>query len=251
MAFVHQHQVVRLEGLHRNGFFTGFFPQLVYIDDLHAGSGEQLPPILDEQTAFDTRLGQLLLVLHRQALVRGQQNNPVEVPVPSGFLQVMLELQDVDVHDQGLATASGDPDGQLVQVAFFKGRDVLAFRQPLVERFTKPVQVCAQGRPIAKIPLQVMFGEQQGQVLEIQRIQGVSAVVTPFGDSAPVTDDVVIILTQLIIFDFPALLRHPGHQFVNEFTAVLLIETNEMIGGKGIAHRLQCFSAELRQHPVA
>ena len=38
---------------------------------------------------------------------------------------------------------------------------------------------------------------------------------------------------------------------MDKFTAVLLIETDEMIGGKGIAHRLQRFRAELRQHPAA
>ena len=101
-------------------------------------------------------------MLYRQAFVGRQQDHPVKVPVASDLFQIMPKLQDIDMHDQGLAAAGGDPDGQFIQVVLDKWRDALAFGQFLIENLTKSIKIRTQGRPITEITVKIVLGEQQG-----------------------------------------------------------------------------------------
>ena len=41
MTFVHQHEVVALEGIHRHGLLAAGFAQFVNVDDVYAPAGEE------------------------------------------------------------------------------------------------------------------------------------------------------------------------------------------------------------------
>jgi adenine-specific DNA-methyltransferase len=114
--------------------------------------------VLVEGMGIDARLAELLQMLTRKALVRGQENDPIgeDVSVPS--LEIMQVLQDVDMQDQRLAAAGRIPEGQLVQVV---GDVVLEILRPVLfpVRGHVRVQAVQQVLPPAEIPVEIDLGE--------------------------------------------------------------------------------------------
>ena len=145
------------------------------------------------------------------------------------LFEVVLKLQDVDVHDQRLAAAGGDPDRQLVQVGFVEGLDFfpLGELEVFIEFGAEGVEVGAERGSVGKVAVQVVFGEQQDQVLEIKRVEGVAAAVAAFGDAPPMADNVVVIAPERVIAHRP-LLERLVEQFVEKQGVIFFIETDQV-----------------------
>ena len=81
VAFVHQHEIVLLEGVHRDGLVAHLFAELVDVDDLYGLIAEQSVAgrALREQLGPQARFLELGGVLQRQPLVGREKYDPVEV----------------------------------------------------------------------------------------------------------------------------------------------------------------------------
>ena len=119
---------------------------------------------------------------------------------PLGPLEIMQKLQNVHVHDQRFAAAGGAHKSQLVQFIRCIGLKInesegLAFDlpQPCIEISAKCVRV-------GKIPIQIHFREEQGDILEILPLQSAALLSNLTG----VTADVFIIQAQLFRRDSSA-----------------------------------------------
>ena len=128
--FVHQHQVVALEGVDGDGLVAHLVAELGDLEDLDRLPGEQPAPVLVEQLRVDARRLELAQVLLRQPLVGREQQDAVQLAPPAVLFQVVLVLEDVGVHQQRLAAAGGAPVGQLVELrpglgGLVEGRDLV------------------------------------------------------------------------------------------------------------------------------
>ena len=158
MPLVHQHQIVVAKVLHGHALDALLLGQFVQVDDLD-GREQIGAGFSGKQPGLQAARLQLSFVLRRHLLVGGQQDDVVE---PSaGSVQVVLELQDVGVHEKRLARAGGALKGngaQIVGVVIRHGRGPAVFGLGFV-------QVGAQFFGIVKIAAQVVFGEKQSKVL--------------------------------------------------------------------------------------
>jgi hypothetical protein len=78
VPFVHQHEVVAFEGVHRHGLVAHLVAQPGDFDDLYGLPGEQAAPVLVEQLGLDARRLELAQMLLGQAFVRREQDDAVE-----------------------------------------------------------------------------------------------------------------------------------------------------------------------------
>ena len=111
-------------------------------------------------------------MLPGQPLVRGQHDDAIKRLFPTKLLQVVTELKDVDVHQQGFTATGGVPKCQLGQAILCKWRQqVFPALTPLVQRGIEHAQVGIeigkQAAGITKPSIQVDFCEQQGEILKI------------------------------------------------------------------------------------
>lgn len=77
MAFVHEHEIVPLERIHRHRFLAGRFPQFVNVDDIHSTASEECRAVLVVILGLDAGQFKLFFVLTRQAFVWRQQHDAV------------------------------------------------------------------------------------------------------------------------------------------------------------------------------
>jgi hypothetical protein len=63
MAFIHQHQIVALERIHRDGFVAAVFRQLGDFQNFHRMAGEQAGAFLGKNFRLDAAFLELLPVL--------------------------------------------------------------------------------------------------------------------------------------------------------------------------------------------
>ena len=158
VPLIHQHQVVVAEVLHGHTLDALLLGQFVQVDNLNGR--EQIGGGLGgKQPRPQAARLQLALVLRRHLLVGRQQDGVVE---PSaGSVQVVLELQNVGVHEERLARAGRALEGngaQIFGLVIRHGRGPAIFGLGFV-------QVGAQLFGIVKIAAQVVFGEKQSEVL--------------------------------------------------------------------------------------
>ena len=114
-------------------------------------AGEKPGAVLLEQLGSKASRLEFAQMLLAQALVRGEQNDAVQLAAPAVFVEIELVLQDVGVHQQRLAAAGRAPIGDLVDLrpglaVFLEGRNVVGFRlvgvargDLLVDRFQQRV----------------------------------------------------------------------------------------------------------------
>ncbi|GIV24573.1 MAG: hypothetical protein KatS3mg026_0265 [Bacteroidia bacterium] len=76
-----------------------------------------------------------------EALVGREQDDPVELTLTMMRVQVVLVLEDVDVHEQRLAASRRHPEGQLVQVLLLIQREATCFGRSSVEDFYVAVEL--------------------------------------------------------------------------------------------------------------
>ena len=92
-------------------------------------------------------------------LVRGYQHDVVQPP--AGPVQIVSVLQDMSVHEEGLARARRALKGEGAQTPRFVGRNGRV--QPLSD--DRPVQLGAQPLGVIEVAAQVVLREQQGEIL--------------------------------------------------------------------------------------
>ena len=255
VPFVHQHEVVAFEGVHRHGLVTHLVAQPGDFNDLHCLPGEQTAPVLVEQLGLDARRLELAQMLLGQALVRREQDDAVEFSPPAVLGQVVLELQDVGVHHQGLATARGHPEGQLVQLlpglaCRIQGCDLVRLGLVHVPGCHLLVQPCQQGLRIPEVPVEIDLGEQQGQVLEVLPHHGlVAARKAPLVEPLRVPDDVLVVLQQQFCRQLRQVeeLRRQG---MVEAVGVVLVQTYQCLVAQQLGQVFEALRVEQRQQPV-
>ena len=114
VPFIHEHQVVPLEGVDGDGPVTHLVAQPGHFQDLHRLTAEQPAAVLVEKLSSDARRLELAQVLLREPFVGRKQEDAVQLAPPAVLGQGVLVLQDVGVHQQRLAAAGGHPEGKLV-----------------------------------------------------------------------------------------------------------------------------------------
>ena len=192
MPLIHQHQIVLLEAIDGDGLDLAFLLQLVHIDYDHIILLLAETAILLEHRRRDGRQGKLIQVLFTHTLVGRQHDNLVngQPAVDSlGPLEIMQKLQNVHVHDQRFAAAGGAHKSQLVQ---FIRRIGLKINEPEGSVFDLPqpfIEISAKCVRVGKIPIQIHFREEQGNILEILPLQSASLL----SNLAGVTADIFII----------------------------------------------------------
>ena len=121
VALVHEDQVVALERLHRHGEAAAFLHlrELGDFDDAHRvrlRAGQQVALAQIEAAAGDAGEAHRRQVLFAQALVGRDQQDAVERLAVGRVVVVTQKLVVVEVQQQRLAAAGGDPERQLAQV---------------------------------------------------------------------------------------------------------------------------------------
>ena len=202
VAFVDQHQIVALEGIDGDGLVAHLVLELVDVEDLDRLPGEQSASVLVEQLRRDARRLELAQVLLAQPLVGREQDDAVQLAPPAVFLQVVLVLKDVGVHQQRLAAAGGAPVGELVELRpglgrLVEGRDLVGLRLVRVVGGDLRVQRREQRLRVAEVAVEVDLGEEQRQVLEVLPDDRLFAARdAPIVQPLRVLDDVLVVFEQ-------------------------------------------------------
>lgn len=200
------------------------------VEDLAAG--EEAPPLLREELGVDTRELKLLQMLVRESLVRSEQDDPVHRPT-AVQVQVVLVLEDVDVHQQRLAASGRHPEGHLVQVLPRVRLDAARLRHgpsgrprngilAPIEGIHVGVQLREQPVRVPEVPVEVDLSKEQCQVLEVLGIEERPCVVPPFRDPLPVPHDVLVVGQQHVVGQVRPVEEQP--QVVVEAGDVVLVE---------------------------
>ena len=116
VPFIHEHQVVPLEGVDGDGPVTHLVAQPGHFEDLDRLPAEQPAAVLVEQLGVDARRLELAQMLLREPFVGRKQEDAVQLAPPAVLGQCVPVLQDVGVHQQRLAAAGGHPEGELVEL---------------------------------------------------------------------------------------------------------------------------------------
>jgi hypothetical protein len=122
VPFVHQHEVVPLEGVDGDGLLAHLVAQARHLEDLHRLPTEQSAAILVEDLRSDASGFELAQVLLRQPFVGGQQQDAVQLARTAVRGQRLLVLQNVGVHQVRLAAPCRHPECQLVELRPHLGR---------------------------------------------------------------------------------------------------------------------------------
>ena len=202
MPFIHQHQVVSLEGVDGDGPVTHLVAQPGHFDDLDRLPAEQPAAVLVEQLGVDARRLELAQVLLREPCVWRKQEDAVQLAPPAMPGQCVPVLQDVDVHQQRLAAAGGHPEGELVELRPGLGRfvergDPVGLGLAFVAGGHLLVQIPEQRLGITEVAVEIDLAEEQRQVLEVlpdDRL--VAAGDPPLVQPLRVLDDVLVVFEQ-------------------------------------------------------
>ena len=189
MTLVDQHEVVVAEVVHRDPLDALPLGQLVQVDDLDRLE-EVRHGVAGKHARVEPARVQLPLVLRRHLLVGGQQHDVVELSPRS--IEVVPVLQDVRVHQQRLARPRGALEGENPQIV----ARILRQRHHLPRHRPHPSQIPAQRLGILEVPVKIVLGEQQRDVL-----MGLPCPPVLSGHAQPVAvcDDVPVVLPELFV----------------------------------------------------
>ena len=202
MPFIHEHQVVPLEGVDGDGPLTHLVAQPSHFDDLDHLPAEHPRPVLVEQLRIDARRLELAQMLLREPFVGREQEDAVQLVPTAVQGQGVLVLEDIGVHQQRLAAAGSHPESELVELrpdlsSFIERGDLVSLGLVRVVGGHLHVQLHEQCLRIAEVAVQVNLGEEQSQVLKILPNDRLLAVGDPpFVQLLRVPDNVLIILQQ-------------------------------------------------------
>ena len=170
MPLVNENQVVAFKGFYRHADAAApfFLYQPGDFGDLNrAGAAEHSPGGVRVK-AGRRNVGRLhfLNMLPAQPIIGSYQQNVVR-RWQALFLVIVQKLAVVEMQQQRLAAARGHPEGQLLQVRFIELR--VAFIGPAVDIVLahEIVQVAQQDGRAATVAVQIDFGVQRRQILEI------------------------------------------------------------------------------------
>ena len=158
MSFVNQHQIVVAKVRHCNALHALFLGEFIQVNDLY-GCEQIRTGFAGKQPRSQTAFPHFALVLQRHLLIRRHQHNIVQ-PLSRTF-QIMTVLQNMGVHEERLSRTRRALESESVQVFYCivwhdRSRTMAGFLM---------VQVGEQGLGIVKIAMQIMFCEQQGEIL--------------------------------------------------------------------------------------
>ena len=245
MPFIDQHEVVPLEGVDGDRLLPHLLLELGDFDDLDRPAREERPGLLREQVGVDPRGVELFEVLLGEALVGRQQDDPVQPLLFVVQLQVVLVLEDVDVHQQRLAAAGGIPEGQLSQVIRLVVRNLFLCRFSLIELGDVLVQVGQQLVGVTEEAVEVDFGEEQREVLEILPLQRLGSLLT---ERQRVLDDVLVVAEQRVAGEL--LVLPEQLHLVQELVDVVLVQPFQFQRLQMFGQLVEAAHLEQRQHPL-
>ncbi|MDT8441045.1 MAG: hypothetical protein RQ723_05260 [Desulfuromonadales bacterium] len=184
-------------------------------------------------------------MLPGEPFVRGQQDDPVQFVLPPMLLQVVLILQNIDMHQQGFAGTGRIPERQFLQFVALKGRDLITRRPALVEDCHMGIQGFKQSIGIGKITIQIDLGQQQRQILKIlPRNPGFALA----GDGLGVAEDILVISEQKIVIQLLPFKEPLGDPIIKTGDIVLVVPF------AGVAHDavklINTADFEQRQQPL-
>jgi hypothetical protein len=171
MALIHQKQVLVAKASRGNGvraFLIGQFGNLKHIHALQSrGLGEQVVMGWQVPACRNIAFTELGKVLLGQTLVGRQQDSTGEFFILPMLCGIVPVLQQVDVHQQRLATAGGVLHAELVQVILVVRRHIGVIVPVAVETLNKCIEIGKHPFTIAKKAVKVDFNKDQGQPLVV------------------------------------------------------------------------------------
>lgn len=120
MPLVNKDQIIAFKRVHRDRLVSRRFSELVYVDDVDATTlkFKTHRGVFVEQRRLDSGKFEFLLMLSRQALIRSQKDDSVQIFEYVRFSRVVQVLSDMTVHQQRLAAARSHPKGYFVEIVF-------------------------------------------------------------------------------------------------------------------------------------
>ena len=220
------------------------------------------PALLAEDLRLDPRRLELAQVLAREPFVRGQQDDAVEAAGAGAAVahRQAPVLEEVGVHEQGLAAAGGHPERQLVELprsfgfggGLVEQGDAVGLRLALVERGDVRVQRREQRPRVTEPAVEVDLGKEQGEVLEVLPddrgvATGDALLVQAGGDG----DDRLIVLQQhLVRQGRPPLPGQVQAQGAMEAVDVVLVHPFERFLAQVLGKLVEALDAEQPEEPL-
>src|SRR5205814_6347318 len=117
----------------------------------------------------------------------------------ASLAEIMKILADVAMHEQCLATAGRHPKSDLVQLARYEWLHLIARIQLLVRCIDRTVQRYKKRAGVLEIPVEIHLGEQQPEILKIERVQCLAEQIALAGNMLPVRDDIAVVVPELLV----------------------------------------------------
>ena len=171
------------------------------------------------------------------------------------FVQVVLVLEDVGVHQQRLAAAGRHPEGELVELRpglgrLVERRDLVGLGLVGVVDGDLRVQRREQRLGVAEVAVEVDLGEEQRQVLEVlpdDRL--LAARDAPLVQPLRVLDDVLVVLEQQLGRQLRQV-EELGRERVVEVMDVVLVQPFQRLVAQVLGQILEALHVEQRQQPL-
>ena len=179
-------------------------------------------------------------------LIGRQQDGAIEFTLPARQFQVMPVLVNMDVQEECLAGTGGAPKGQLAQIIRGVGGKLIPFRLVSIEGGELVVETGHQLVGVPEIAVEVNFGEQQPQILEVFPTDRLRP---PGADGLGVADDVLIVGQQPVAVE--SLVRErPGGNDVIKPGNVVFVHALKRGVVQAFCQRAEGISREQAENPL-
>ena len=225
VRFIHKHQVILLKAVNRNSLLLTFLLELIHVDDNDSVLAlSDKASILHEHFSRNGGQCQLIQMLLAHAFIGSQNNDLVDLnslATALCALEIMLELQNVDMHDQCLTTACGAHVCQFIHALRLVGRDIQCAHELQILLLRESIQLIFKGFLISEILIKIDLSKQQRHVLKILQLDAASLSANVL---YPATD-ILIILAKLIATHLTGMRCDFSIQIFKEESILILIET--------------------------
>ena len=226
------------------------------LEDLDRLPGEQTAPVLVEQLRLDAGRLELAQVLLAKALVGCEQDDPVQLAPPAvlrpgsaGYWRMLACISSVLPLPVALQKASLLSCGQ-ASASSSKRRDLVGLGLVGVVGGDLRVQRREQRLGIAEVAVEVDFGEEQRQVLEVlpdDRL--LAARDAPLVQPLRVLDDVLVVLEQQLGRQLRQVEELRGERVV-EVMDVVLVQPFQRLVAQVLGQLLEALDVEQREQPL-